>query len=103
MDCTAHGDPLPTIDWQKERVEVVSNEINERISILSNHSLMIVAAQLTDEGRYSCVVSNQLGRLLKDVIIKIQSESDPTHSHLPIDFTTALLGTVGSDLCLFFH
>lgn len=75
VDCQAFGEPLPVVDWKKERIDMTANEINDRIEILQNSSLLIVAAQPSDAGVYYCVASNNLGSVLKDVKIIIQGKA----------------------------
>jgi len=54
------GDPKPTLQWLRESTVIVNNA---RFKILKNGSLLIFAAQLNDEGSYTCVGSNHFGSI----------------------------------------
>ncbi|XP_048772936.2 hemicentin-1-like isoform X2 [Ostrea edulis] len=58
MDCVAEGEPTPDISWLRGWKDIVTGE---RLSILPNNSLRIIAAQMSDAGLYRCKAANRLG------------------------------------------
>nr|XP_022322237.1 hemicentin-1-like isoform X1 [Crassostrea virginica] len=58
MDCVAEGEPAPDISWLRGWRDIVTGE---RISVLHNNSLRILAVQLSDGGLYRCKAANRLG------------------------------------------
>ncbi|XP_009996158.1 PREDICTED: hemicentin-1 [Chaetura pelagica] len=69
LNCQAHGEPLPTIKWSRQGLPVVGDE---RVTILSNGSLRLVAAQKEDTSEYECVARNLLGSVLVRVPLTVQ-------------------------------
>ncbi|NXJ63832.1 HMCN1 protein, partial [Rostratula benghalensis] len=69
LNCQANGEPLPTIRWSRQGHPVVSNE---RVTVLSNGSLRIVAAQKEDTSEYECVARNLMGSVLVRVPLTVQ-------------------------------
>ncbi|XP_074654070.1 hemicentin-1-like [Tubulanus polymorphus] len=61
MNCAVKGEPKPSLRWQKGRQKLVSED---RLTILSNHSLRIVATKQSDAGIYLCIARNYLGSVL---------------------------------------
>ncbi|NXX95340.1 HMCN1 protein, partial [Centropus bengalensis] len=69
LDCQAHGEPPPTIKWSRQGHPVVSDE---RVTVLSNGSLRIVATQKEDTSEYECVARNLMGSVLVRVPLTVQ-------------------------------
>ncbi|XP_014802303.1 PREDICTED: hemicentin-1 [Calidris pugnax] len=69
LNCQANGEPPPTIRWSRQGHPVVSSE---RVTVLSNGSLRIVAAQKEDTSEYECVARNLLGSVLVRVPLTVQ-------------------------------
>ncbi|KAJ8300018.1 hypothetical protein KUTeg_021537 [Tegillarca granosa] len=66
---TVHeGEPQPDITWMRGWTEIIPEG---RVSVLSNHSLRILAAQLTDSGLYKCKASNRLGITIVEANITV--------------------------------
>ncbi|XP_072176576.1 hemicentin-1-like [Diadema setosum] len=59
IDCVASGEPRPLMRWQKDGFRVLPAG---RRTILTNNTLKIMAAQLTDSGEYMCLAENLMGR-----------------------------------------
>ncbi|OXB56883.1 hypothetical protein ASZ78_013391 [Callipepla squamata] len=63
MDCVTSGSPSPSIIWQKDGHLLAEDD---KRSFLSNgRRLQILNSQVTDTGRYVCVVENKAGRARK--------------------------------------
>ncbi|KAM6930619.1 hemicentin-1 [Xenentodon cancila] len=58
LPCEVEGDSLPAVMWRKDGLVLPKNN---KFTMLSEGSLQIHGAQLTDAGRYYCTVSNQAG------------------------------------------
>ncbi|XP_034462827.1 roundabout homolog 1-like isoform X3 [Hippoglossus hippoglossus] len=56
--CVAQGDPVPTIRWRKDDSELPKG----RFEILEDHTLIIRQVTSLDEGSYTCVVENMVGK-----------------------------------------
>ncbi|XP_045068405.1 roundabout homolog 2-like isoform X2 [Coregonus clupeaformis] len=56
--CEAHGDPAPTIRWRREEGELPRG----RSEIHSDHSLRLTQVRAEDEGTYTCVSENSVGK-----------------------------------------
>ncbi|NXY90735.1 HMCN1 protein, partial [Alcedo cyanopectus] len=69
LNCQANGEPPPTIRWSRQGHPVVSDE---RVTILSNGSLRIIAAQKEDTSEYECVARNLMGSVLVRVPLTVQ-------------------------------
>ncbi|XP_010148594.1 PREDICTED: hemicentin-1-like, partial [Eurypyga helias] len=69
LNCQAHGEPPPTVTWSRQGRPVVSDE---RVTVLSNGSLRIVAAQKEDTSEYECVARNLMGSVLVRVSLTVQ-------------------------------
>ncbi|XP_010131672.1 PREDICTED: LOW QUALITY PROTEIN: hemicentin-1-like, partial [Buceros rhinoceros silvestris] len=69
LNCQANGEPPPIIKWSRQGHPVVSNE---RVTVLSNGSLHIVAAQKEDTSEYECVARNLVGSALVRVPLTVQ-------------------------------
>ncbi|NXK50598.1 HMCN1 protein, partial [Chauna torquata] len=75
LNCQAKGEPPPTIKWSRQGHPVVSDD---RVTVLSNGSLRIVAAQKEDTSEYECVARNLMGSVLVRVPLIVQG--GPSHA-----------------------
>ncbi|NXW60808.1 HMCN1 protein, partial [Eurystomus gularis] len=75
LNCQANGEPPPTIKWSRQGHPVVSDE---RVIVLSNSSLRIVAARKEDTSEYECVARNLMGSVLVRVPLTVQG--GPSHA-----------------------
>ncbi|XP_009071332.1 PREDICTED: hemicentin-1-like, partial [Acanthisitta chloris] len=69
LNCQASGEPPPTIRWSRQGLAVASDD---RVTILSNGSLRIAAAQREDTAEYECEARNLMGSVLLRVPLTVQ-------------------------------
>ncbi|XP_040533545.1 hemicentin-1 isoform X17 [Gallus gallus] len=69
LNCQASGEPPPAIRWSRQGHPFVSDD---RMTVLSNGSLHIIAAQKEDTSEYECVARNQMGSVLVRVPLTVQ-------------------------------
>ncbi|GBM98114.1 Hemicentin-1, partial [Araneus ventricosus] len=69
LDCRVYGEPKPTVTWTKDSLPL---QKNERVLILPNNTLKIVAVQISDEGIYACRANNSLGSAMAEADIIVQ-------------------------------
>ncbi|NXT79495.1 HMCN1 protein, partial [Zapornia atra] len=75
LNCQASGEPPPTIRWSRQGHPVVNDD---RVSVLANGSLRIIAAQKEDTSEYECVARNLMGSVLVRVPLTVQG--GPSHA-----------------------
>ncbi|XP_069009305.1 hemicentin-1 [Embiotoca jacksoni] len=70
LNCEVRGDPLPTIQWSKNGINI---QISNRIRQLDNGSLAIYGTVGEDAGNYMCVATNDAGLVERSVTLTLQS------------------------------
>ncbi|XP_044055859.1 hemicentin-1 isoform X2 [Siniperca chuatsi] len=70
LNCEVRGDPLPTIRWSKNGINI---HISNRIRQLDNGSLAIYGTVSEDAGNYMCVATNDAGVVERSVTLTLQS------------------------------
>ncbi|XP_075415669.1 hemicentin-2 [Tenrec ecaudatus] len=67
--CETLAFPAPTITWMKDGSPF---EVSKNIQLLpGTHGLQILNAQQEDAGRYTCVVTNELGEAMKNYHVEV--------------------------------
>jgi hemicentin len=73
LDCQATREPHPTITWSRQGHSI---SWDDRVNVLPNNSLYIVAAQKEDSAEYECVARNLMGSVLVRVPVIVQGKCD---------------------------
>lgn len=101
LHCQATGDPLPTIQWDKDLEYLTYNssslfgEEGERVQIYENGTLVIREVRGEDEGKYGCTIGNSGGLKREEIYITIKEAAlSGEEEDSKFTVTKALLVTV---------
>ncbi|KAK7082429.1 Protein sidekick-2 [Halocaridina rubra] len=98
ISCRAEGAPRPNITWfLHDNVELVENG---HYQILNSGDLLIAGVQTADEGKYSCLRSNEAGSVTGSAWLTILVKTQITQP--PVD-TRVILGRVANLQCKVSH
>ncbi|XP_058268720.1 roundabout homolog 3 isoform X2 [Hemibagrus wyckioides] len=74
LQCYVMGNPLPSIQWERDGQRILGND--ERFSIMENGSLQITALQETDSGVYTCFASSSSGETSWSGVLNVKESVD---------------------------
>ncbi|XP_069772736.1 hemicentin-1-like [Narcine bancroftii] len=80
LNCDARGDPVPSINWNKNGSPLA---VSNRIWQMDNGSLAIYRTVNEDAGDYKCVAKNEVGIVERKVTLMLQSA--PVFTLKPLD------------------
>ncbi|XP_050812343.1 roundabout homolog 2 isoform X21 [Gopherus flavomarginatus] len=68
--CQVQGDPQPTVRWKKDDVDLPRG----RYDIKDDYTLRIKKATSTDEGTYTCIAENRVGKVEASAALTVRGE-----------------------------
>uniref|UniRef100_A0A8B9K999 Roundabout, axon guidance receptor, homolog 3 (Drosophila) n=1 Tax=Astyanax mexicanus TaxID=7994 RepID=A0A8B9K999_ASTMX len=71
LQCYVMGNPLPSIQWERDGQRILGND--ERVTLMDNGTLQITALQETDSGVYTCVASSSSGETSWSGVITVKA------------------------------
>uniref|UniRef100_A0A9J8CLW0 Roundabout guidance receptor 3 n=1 Tax=Cyprinus carpio carpio TaxID=630221 RepID=A0A9J8CLW0_CYPCA len=81
--CEVHGDPAPTVRWNRDEGELPRG----RFEIRGDNSLRLIRVRAEDEGTYTCVTENSVGKTEASAVLQVHVP--PQIDVLPQDQVTA--------------
>ncbi|XP_054759020.2 inactive tyrosine-protein kinase 7-like isoform X1 [Lytechinus pictus] len=84
IDCTAYGDPEPTITWMSKPI------INypDHFTHLPNGTLIIQEVSANDAGRYQCIAGSDAGLNTTEITLSVQKGTPPDQQPVPAQVMT---------------
>uniref|UniRef100_A0A6Q2XH26 Roundabout, axon guidance receptor, homolog 3 (Drosophila) n=1 Tax=Esox lucius TaxID=8010 RepID=A0A6Q2XH26_ESOLU len=73
LQCHVMGNPLPSIQWEKDGQRILGNE---RVNLMENGTLQITNLQETDSGAYTCVASSSSGETTWSGVLTLKESGD---------------------------
>ncbi|XP_057177147.1 roundabout homolog 3 isoform X1 [Triplophysa rosa] len=73
LQCHVMGNPLPSIQWERDGQRILGND--DRISLMENGTLQITALQETDSGAYTCVASSSSGETSWSGVVTVKENA----------------------------
>ena len=81
LDCTAGGDPQPTVSWSRvDQLTQSGDQVTQSGDLGINGSLIIDHVTEQDEGQYFCIAENSLGNKIRSVTLQLPADSNWTVS-----------------------
>ncbi|CAL8364369.1 unnamed protein product [Lota lota] len=78
LQCHVMGNPLPSIQWEKDSQRILGSD--GRISLMENGTFQITNLQETDSGVYTCVASSSSGETSWSGVLTVKESADQSGS-----------------------
>ncbi|KAL4608688.1 hypothetical protein GN956_G24813 [Arapaima gigas] len=76
LQCHVMGNPLPSIQWEKDGQRILGTD--PRVSLMENGTLQITVLQETDSGAYTCIASSSSGETSWSGILTVKERGAPS-------------------------
>ncbi|XP_039633630.1 roundabout homolog 3 isoform X1 [Perca fluviatilis] len=76
LHCHILGNPIPSIQWEKDGQRILGND--GRVSLMENGTFQITELQETDSGVYTCVASSSSGETSWSGVLTVKESADPS-------------------------
>ncbi|XP_041809036.1 roundabout homolog 3 isoform X1 [Chelmon rostratus] len=76
LHCHIMGNPIPSIQWEKDGQRILGND--GRISLMENGTFQITNLQETDSGVYTCLASSSSGETSWSGVLTVKESADPS-------------------------
>ncbi|KAF3841517.1 hypothetical protein F7725_007379, partial [Dissostichus mawsoni] len=76
LHCHIMGNPMPSIQWEKDGQRILGND--GRISLMENGTFQITNLQETDSGVYTCLASSSSGETSWSGVLTVKESADPS-------------------------
>ncbi|XP_067350509.1 roundabout homolog 3 isoform X3 [Channa argus] len=74
LHCHIMGNPIPSIQWEKDGQRILGN--NGRVSLMENGTFQITNLQETDSGVYTCLASSSSGETSWSGVLTVKESGD---------------------------
>ncbi|XP_047463148.1 roundabout homolog 3 isoform X2 [Mugil cephalus] len=74
LHCHIMGNPIPSIQWEKDGQRILGND--GRISLMDNGTFQITNLQETDSGVYTCLASSSSGETSWSGVLTVKESAD---------------------------
>uniref|UniRef100_A0A8C4DWS6 Roundabout, axon guidance receptor, homolog 3 (Drosophila) n=1 Tax=Dicentrarchus labrax TaxID=13489 RepID=A0A8C4DWS6_DICLA len=74
LHCHIMGNPIPSIQWEKDGQRILGND--GRISLMENGTFQITNLQETDSGVYTCLASSSSGETSWSGVLTVKESAD---------------------------
>ncbi|XP_070700111.1 roundabout homolog 3 [Pempheris klunzingeri] len=76
LHCHILGNPIPSIQWEKDGQRILGND--GRISLMENGTFQITNLQETDSGVYTCLATSSSGETSWSGVLTVKESADPS-------------------------
>ncbi|XP_034034778.1 roundabout homolog 3 isoform X2 [Thalassophryne amazonica] len=74
LHCHILGNPVPSIQWEKDGQRILGND--GRVSLMENGTFQMINLQETDSGVYTCVASSSSGETSWSGVLTVKESAD---------------------------
>ncbi|XP_043996040.1 roundabout homolog 3 isoform X2 [Gambusia affinis] len=74
LHCHVMGNPIPSIQWEKDGQRILGND--GRVSLMENGTFQITRLQETDSGVYTCLASSSSGETSWSGVLTVKESAD---------------------------